>query len=142
MAEQPHVFYAQEQELDVAQFRQVLIDSGLGSHRQVEDDARLGNMLASAYVILTARLGTPEGPLVGVARGVTDFAWCLLYFRTRRRPSRAGAWAKAGALLDAVRRELGPQVSIILASVPEAVRFYERIGMAPVPDAFWFVRDL
>jgi hypothetical protein len=31
-------------------------------------------------------------------------------------------------------------VSIILASVPDAVGFYERIGMERLPDAFWFKR--
>jgi hypothetical protein len=29
----------------------------------------------------------------------------------------------------------------MLASVPEAVGFYERIGMARVPDTFWYRRE-
>jgi ribosomal protein S18 acetylase RimI-like enzyme len=141
MIERPQVFYAREERLDVAEFRQVLMDSGLGSHRPVEDDTRLAIMLASANVILTARLGTPEGPLVGVARGVTDFAWCCYISELAVAQAAQGLGLGKG-LLDEIRRELGPQVSIILASMPEAVRFYERIGMARVPDAFWFKREL
>jgi hypothetical protein len=30
---------------------------------------------------------------------------------------------------------------VILISVPEAVGFYERAGMAHVPDAFWYKRE-
>ena len=41
-------------------------------------------------------------------------------------------------LLDEVRNQIGPSVSLILASVPDAVGFYERIGMARSPDAFWY----
>jgi ribosomal protein S18 acetylase RimI-like enzyme len=140
MAERQDVFYAREPALEVAQFRQVLVDSGLGRTRPIEDAARLGAMLASANVILTARLGTPDGPLVGVARGVTDFAWCCYIAELAVSQAAQGLGLGKG-LLDAVRRELGPQVSVILISVPEAVGFYERAGMARVPDAFWYKRD-
>jgi len=44
-------------------------------------------------------------------------------------------------LLDEARRQLGPEVSIMLASVQDAVGFYERIGMARIPDAFWYRRE-
>jgi hypothetical protein len=32
-------------------------------------------------------------------------------------------------------------VSLILASVPDAVGFYKRVGMATLPDAFWYRRE-
>jgi hypothetical protein len=44
-------------------------------------------------------------------------------------------------LLEEARRQLGPRVSLILASVPEATGFYERAGMARVPDVFWYRRE-
>ncbi|TIP79894.1 MAG: GNAT family N-acetyltransferase, partial [Mesorhizobium sp.] len=44
-------------------------------------------------------------------------------------------------LLDEARRQLGPSVAMSLISVPDAVGFYERIGMARMPDAFWFGRE-
>jgi GNAT superfamily N-acetyltransferase len=43
-------------------------------------------------------------------------------------------------LLDEARRVVGPRVSLILVSVPEAVGFYERAGMTPLPHAFWYKR--
>jgi hypothetical protein len=44
-------------------------------------------------------------------------------------------------LLDEACRQLGPGVSVILACVPQAAGFYERAGMARLPDAFWHRRE-
>jgi ribosomal protein S18 acetylase RimI-like enzyme len=44
-------------------------------------------------------------------------------------------------LLDETRRQIGPSVSLILASMPDVVGFYERVGMARLPDAFWYKRE-
>ena len=43
-------------------------------------------------------------------------------------------------LLHEARRQLGPSVAISLISMPDAVGFYERIGMTRMTDAFWFSR--
>jgi ribosomal protein S18 acetylase RimI-like enzyme len=43
-------------------------------------------------------------------------------------------------LLDEARRVLGPRVSLILVSVPEAVGFYQRAGMTDLANAFWCKR--
>ncbi|WP_348632963.1 hypothetical protein [Mesorhizobium sp. M00.F.Ca.ET.216.01.1.1] len=43
--------------------------------------------------------------------------------------------------MDEARRQLGPSVAISLISMPNAVGFYERIGKARMPDAFWFGRQ-
>ncbi|TIW18199.1 MAG: GNAT family N-acetyltransferase, partial [Mesorhizobium sp.] len=69
------VFYASEPTLDLAEFRRVLVESGLGETRPVDDEARLKTMLGNANLVLTARLDVEGKPLVGVARGVTDFSW-------------------------------------------------------------------
>ena len=45
------------------------------------------------------------------------------------------------ALLDAARRRVGPQLSLVLHSMPDAVGFYERVGMQRVEHAFWFPRE-
>ena len=39
-----------------------------------------------------------------------------------------------------VQEFIGPEVSLILSSVPEAVGFYERIGMPQLPNGYWFRR--
>src|SRR5262245_40845025 len=134
------VLYAREQDLDVAEFRRVLHESGLGASRPLDDEPRLRAMLANAALIVTARRQQPGRPLVGVARGVTDSSWCC-YLSELAVAASAQNLGIGKGLLDEARRLLGPQVSLILASVPDAVGFYERIGMPRMPDAFWYRRE-
>lgn len=133
------VFYAREPRLDVAEFRRVLVESGLGAIRPVDDEARLAAMLAGADLIVTARRSGPAGELLGFARCVTDFSWCCYLSDLAVSPSAQGLGIGRG-LLEEARRQLGPGVSLILSSVPDAVGFYERAGMARVPDVFWYRR--
>lgn len=139
MTERPRILYAREPTLDVTEFRRVLVESGLGAIRPVEDEPRLGAMLSAANLIVTARLEQAGHPLVGVARCITDFAWCCYLSELAVSPSAQGLGIGKG-LLDETRRQLGPSVALILASVPEAVGFYERVGMERVADAFWYRR--
>jgi GNAT superfamily N-acetyltransferase len=124
----------------VTEFRRVLVESGLEAIRPIEDEPRLKLMLAAADLILTARLERPGHPLVGVARCITDFSWCCYLSELAVSASVQGFGIGKG-LLDEARRQLGPAVSLILASVPEAVGFYEQAGMARMPDAFWYQRE-
>jgi GNAT superfamily N-acetyltransferase len=134
------VLYAREQDLGVDEFRKVLVESGLGGFRPVDDAARLEEMLTGANMIVTARLDEPGSPLVGVARSVTDFSWCAYLSDLAVSASAQGLGVGKG-LLDETRRLLGPAVSLYLFSVPDAAGFYERAGMARFPDAFWFKRE-
>ncbi len=140
MNDPSRVFYAREQTLPAEEFRQVLVDSGLGATRPVGDEARLRAMLSGSNLIVTARLDAPDGPLVGVARCMTDFSWNC-YLSELAVSAKAQKLGIGKGLLDETRRVLGPSVSLILASVPDAVGFYRRVGMAPLPDAFWFKRE-
>lgn len=136
----PAVFYGVEPALDVESFRRVLDESGLGSIRPTGDLARLQAMLAGADLVVTARLGVADGPLVGVARCLTDHAWCC--YLSDLAVVRAAQGQRIGqGLLDEVRRQLGPQVALILSSVPEAAAFYERAGMERIDHAFWYRRE-
>jgi ribosomal protein S18 acetylase RimI-like enzyme len=140
MTDHSRVLYAREPALDVAEFRRVLVESGLGVTRPIDDEPRLKQMLSAADLVLTARLDQPNNPLVGVARCITDFAWCCYLAELAVSTSAQGLGIGKG-LLDEARRQLGPNVSLVLASVPEAVGFYERAGMARLPDAFWYRRE-
>jgi ribosomal protein S18 acetylase RimI-like enzyme len=132
--------YGREQDLDVAEFRRVLVDSGLGRIRPVDDEPRLQAMIKGANLIVTARLAQPGRPLVGVGRGVTDSVWCCYLSDLAVAPAAQGLGVGRG-LLDEARRQLGPQVSLYLASVPDAVGFYERAGMTRIADAFSYKRE-
>ncbi|TJV23422.1 MAG: GNAT family N-acetyltransferase [Mesorhizobium sp.] len=139
MAENAHVLYAREPALDIAEFRRVLVESGLGETRPVDDEARLRAMLSGANLVLTARLDVEGKPLVGVIRGITDFSWVCYISELAVSRSAQGLGIGKG-LMDEARRQLGPSVAISLISMPDAVRFYERIGMKRMADAFWFDR--
>ena len=117
----------------------MLVSSGLGSIRPIDDEKRLAAMLSGATLIVTARLERSARPLIGVARGVTDAVWCCYLSELAVDEAAQGLGVGRG-LMDEARRQLGPGVSIFLASVPGSVGFYERIGMARVSDAFRFPR--
>lgn len=129
-----------EPALEVDEFRRVLVESGLGATRPVDDRPRLRAMLSAADLVLTARRDEPGRALVGVARGITDSAWCC-YIAELAVCASAQRLGVGRALLEAARQHLGPQVSVVLHSMPDAAAFYERIGMGRVEHAFWFPRE-
>ncbi|WP_256753228.1 GNAT family N-acetyltransferase [Mesorhizobium sp. Mes31] len=139
MVENSQILYACEPALDVAEFRRVLVESGLGETRPVDDEARLQAMLSGANLVLTARLDVEGKPLIGVIRAVTDFSWVCYISELAVSQSAQGLGIGKG-LMDEAQRQLGPSVAISLISMPDAVGFYERIGMKRMTDAFWFSR--
>ncbi|MBZ9908964.1 GNAT family N-acetyltransferase [Mesorhizobium sp. BR115XR7A] len=155
MVENSHVLYARELALGIPEFRRVLVESGLGEVRPVDDEARLKAMLEGASLIVTARLDMPRldragldmagldmggRPLIGVARCLTDFSW-VCYISDLAVSAKAQGLGIGKGLMDEVARQLGPSVAISLISMPDAVGFYERIGMKRMPDAFWISRQ-
>lgn len=139
MTTRSKIIYASEPELDVAELRRVLVESTLSETRPVDDEARLQAMLSGANLVLTARLDIEGRPLIGVIRAITDFSWVCYISELAVSQSAQGLGIGKG-LMDEARRQLGPSVAISLISMPDAVGFYERIGMKRMPDAFWFGR--
>lgn len=131
---------AHEPGLAVAEFRRVLLDSGLGAIRPLDDTARLRAMLAAADVVMTARTDDAARRLVGVARCISDFSWCA-YLSDLAVCRSAQGLGVGHALLGALRQHLGPRVTLALQSVPAAVGFYERAGMARMADGFCYRRE-
>lgn len=129
--------YAVETGVTVDEFRRVLNSSGLGLRRPVDDAERLAAMLANANLVVTARL---DGELVGIARAMTDFSFSC-YVSDLAVVEAVKGRGIGAALIEALRRHLGPTVNVILSAVPEAVPFYQRIGMAALPDCFWYRRE-
>ena len=131
------IIYAVEANVGIDEFRDLLISSGLGRRRPVEDSARLGAMLANANLIMTARM---DGKLVGIARAMTDFSFAC-YLSDLAVSDAAQGQGIGARLVEELRAHLGPAVNLILSSVPEAVSFYRRLGMAALPDCFWYRRE-
>lgn len=132
------VVCAREPALQVDEFRRVLIESGLGATRPVDDELRLRQMLAGAGLLMTARAA--DGNLLGVARCLSDAAW-VAYLAELAVSKSAQGQGVGNRLLQAVRDELGPRVTLVLASVPESVAFYEKVGMPRMADVFFYRRE-
>ncbi|KQO59508.1 GCN5 family acetyltransferase [Methylobacterium sp. Leaf87] len=131
------VTYGIEPDLDVAEFRRVLVESGLAPRRPADDPVRLEMMLAAADLVVTARR---DGALVGVARTLTDFSFCAYLSDLAVCRSAQGLGIGQG-LIAATRKAIGPQASLLLTAAPDAITFYERIAMPRVPDAFRYDRE-
>jgi GNAT superfamily N-acetyltransferase len=121
------------------EFQRVLVSSGLGTIHPVDNLERLERMLEGANLIVTARDRTRDNALIGIARAVTDFSWCC-YLSDIAVVREAQASGVGRRLIERMRDLLGPEVALVLAAVPEAAAFYERIGMEPMPDCFRFRR--
>ena len=116
--------FQKESALDPVEFRDILIDSTLGARRPVEDLKRLELMVRNANLIITARV---DGLLIGVARSLTDFAYCTYLSDLAVRKS----FQRQGIGRELIKRTklLAPQAKLILLSAPAAVEYYPRIGM-------------
>lgn len=132
------VVCAREPDLPLEAFRRILLESGLGATRPIDDGPRLRQMLASASLVVSAR--APDGNLLGVARCLSDGAWVA--YLAELAVSRSAQGKGVGRqLLQAVRGELGPRVTLVLASMPDAVAFYEKVGMPRMADVFFYSRQ-
>ncbi|WP_247890044.1 GNAT family N-acetyltransferase [Azospirillum brasilense] len=88
-----------------------------------------------AGLIVTAR--NADGDLVGVARSVTDFAFCC--YLSDLAVDRACQGRGIGKeLMRRTRAAVGEGVTCLLLSAPKAVTFYEAAGMERHAQAFLF----
>lgn len=132
------VHYALEPHLSAHDFRDVLIRSTLGERRPIDEPQALEKMLANADLIVTARV---EGRLVGVARSLTDHAFCT-YLSDLAVDE---AYQKRGIGRELIRRTheaAGLETTLILLAAPKARTYYPRvaqeIGMT-AHDACWVI---
>lgn len=124
--------FALEPDLTAAEFQAVLIASTLAERRPAQDLARLDKMLRNASIIVTAREGRR---LVGVARAVTDFAYCcyLSDLAVDATHQRLGIGKR---LIEETHRAAGDGTTLILLAAPAAEAYYPRIGMKHQPSCW------
>ena len=127
--------YTDEEPIDADQFLAVLLGSGLADRRPVDDRARIASMVLNADIMMTAWSGDT---LVGVARSVTDFAYCCYLSDLCVLKDYAGR-GSGRALIDHTASRLAPDCSLILLSAPQAVDYYPKQGFAP-HDSAWVKR--
>ncbi|PLK42977.1 GNAT family N-acetyltransferase [Emticicia sp. TH156] len=123
--------YAHEKDLDWQEFRNTLIASTLGERRPVDDLPRIKAMVENANLLITARI---HNKLVGVARSVTDWAFCT-YLSDLFVDE---AYQKHGIGRELIRHTklASPDAKLILLSAPKAINYYPRIGMTHHTHAF------
>jgi GNAT superfamily N-acetyltransferase len=126
------IVYNREPGLSAGEFLGVLRRSGLAERRPVDDIERIAGMLANANLVVTAR---DAGTLVGVARSVTDFAYCC-YCSDLAVDAEYLRRGIAQALLDATRAALHPNAVLLLIAAPAAISYYEHIGMERFVQCF------
>jgi len=128
--------YRTDREIDAAAFKDILDRSGLGARRPVNDSQRLTRMLQAYNLILTAWRGEV---LVGIATCWTDYAYSayLADLAVAADYQRCGIGRE---LVNRARTAIGPQVTLLLLSAPQAVSYYPKIGMERFTDCFIFRR--
>lgn len=116
--------YQIENDLNVEEFRDVLIRSTLGERRPIDNRERLAHMLKYASLLITAR---DNNLLVGISRALTDFSYCT--YLSDLAVDRA--YQKRGIGKELVRQTklAAPEAKLILLAAPAAVDYYPKIGM-------------
>lgn len=130
------IIYKVESTLDPTEFIDVLIRSTLSERRPVDDFERIKEMCENANLIVTAR---ENSKLIGVARSITDFAYCtyLSDLAVDKSYQRKGI----GKRLIEETKKASPKAILILLSAPAAVDYYPKIGMTKHNHCF-ILRDL
>lgn len=115
-----------------AQFIALLQKTSLGARRPLAEAERIDAMLQNADLLISA---WDDGRLVGIARAVTDYAYCC-YLSDLAVDE---AWQRRGIgqeLLATLKQALHPQCKIILLAAPQAVDYYPHIGFTQHPSAW------
>jgi len=118
------IYYKVENPLDPIEFKDILERSTLAERRPVHDFDRIKRMCDNSNLIVTAR---KDGKLIGVARSVTDFAYCT-YLSDLAVDTKYQNQGIGKRLIEETKKAT-PQAKIILLSAPAAVDYYPKIGM-------------
>ena len=127
-----NIHYETARPISAAEFVDLLQRSTLAERRPIDQPACIQAMLQHANLLGTAWDGDK---LVGVARSVTDFAYCC-YLSDLAVDE---AYQKQGvgkALIKLTQSRLGPLAKLILLSAPKAETYYPKLGFAPHRSAW------
>lgn len=119
--------YQTEPDLSAAEFIDVLRRSTLADRRPVDDFPRIDQMLRNASLILVAR---HAGRIVGVARSMTDFAYCT-YLSDLAVDVAYQGHQIGRQLLYRTWETAGRQTRLILLAAPAAETYYPHVGLLP-----------
>jgi len=129
------IIYSTEEHLEVDEFIDILVRSGLAERRPVSQPNVIRGMVEFASLMITARTG--DGLLVGVARSVTDFSYCcyLSDLAVDRN------WQRQGIGKELMRRTHvlsggEDKVTMLLLSAPDGMAYYPKAGLEKLDNCF------
>lgn len=127
-----NILYTDEEPIDADQFIDLLNRSGLAARRPVDERDRIASMVLNADILMTAWDGDL---LVGIARSVTDFAYCcyLSDLAVDRDYQRRGI---GDALMARTQSLLADDAKLIVLSAPDAGDYYPGHGFSR-HDSAW-----
>ena len=128
------VEYGMEPDLSVAEFIDVLERSTLAQRRPVSNRETIGQMLAHADIVITAR---QDGQLIGVARAITDFSYCT-YLSDLAVDEAFQGQGIGRELIRRTHEAAGLATMLILLAAPKAQTYYPHIGMIK-HDSCWII---
>ena len=128
----PPIIYSRETTLPVDEYIDLLKRSTLAERRPVDDIDRVKGMVEHANLIITAR---QNGLLIGANRSLTDFTY-FCYCSDLCVDKAAQGKGVGSALLDKAREFLHPKTYTFLVSAPDAITFYEHIGLERLDRLF------
>lgn len=130
-----NIRYSTNAAITEAQFIDVLRRSTLAERRPIDDAECIQAMLHHADLLCTA---WHSELLVGVARSVTDFAYCC-YLSDLAVDEKYQKHGIGRALIELTRGQLGPRALLILLAAPKAEGYYPKLGFQAHRSA-WTLR--
>ncbi|MEO9297442.1 GNAT family N-acetyltransferase [Devosia alba] len=127
------ITYARENGLTAADYIACVGATTLGQGRPLANPDRIQAMLDNADLLITAR--DAGGALLGLLRAITDWHWVCYCIDLAVIEGQQGKHI-GQTLLDTATELLGPKISIVLLSKPDAEGFYRHIGMTEPMAAF------
>lgn len=129
------ISYATEEHLEVEEFVDILVRSGLAERRPVDKPLVIKGMVEFADLMLTARAA--DGLLVGVARSVTDFSYCCYLSDLAVDKD----WQRQGIGKELMRRTQvlaggEDKITMLLLSAPDGMDYYPKAGLENLDNCF------
>ena len=130
------IVYAAEPTLSVDDYVSVLAETTMRTKRPLQNRQRVREMLGGANLIVTARR---DGEILGLARCISDGAWICYCAELAVKESAQGLGVGA-AIIGKLNQLLGPRIGLALFSEPEALGFYEKVGLTRLDNGFFRTR--
>jgi predicted N-acetyltransferase YhbS len=128
------ISYAVEDGLEADEFVDILKRSGLDKRRPVDKPDVIRAMVENAGLTVTAR--DENGRLVGVARSVTDFAYCCYLSDLAVDKDRQNQGIGKELMARTKAAAGGDKITMLLLSAPDGMEYYPRAGLEKLDNCF------